>query len=138
MSDPTPAEEPAPILIADDDSFIRVLMQKQLQATGSAIIEASLGDEVLALYKKHRPRVVFLDVHIPNRNGFDVLQDILQEDPNACVVMISSDAVKANVVRSIQSGAKGFIGKPFEQDVLLRYLNHCATILPAKDAELSA
>ncbi len=127
----------APLLIADDDLYVRAVIRKHLQDQGD-IIEAESGDKVLELYKQYRPRLVLLDVHIQNSDGFQLLQEILAFDPHAHIVMISSDAIRTNVLRSIQCGAMGFIGKPFEKDILLRYLNYSALLGRPQEAAIAA
>jgi two-component system chemotaxis response regulator CheY len=115
------------ILIADDDAFIRGLVKKGLTGVGETV-ETDNGGDVLELYKQHLPDVVLLDIHLPQKKGFDILKELLQYDQSAFVVMLSSDAVKDNVLNCIQYGAKGFIGKPFVRDVLIKYVTMCDTV----------
>lgn len=115
------------ILLADDDAFIRGLVKKGVETFGD-VIETAQGDTVTDLYKQHLPDIVLLDIHLPEKSGFDILKEILSYDPSAFIVMLSSDAIKDNVLNCIQYGAKGFIGKPFVRDVLVRYISMCDTI----------
>ncbi len=98
------------VLIADDDSLIRTMIKKGLSSM-SRIEEAEKGN--------------------------DVLQEILKFDPTAFIIMLSGDAIKDNVVRCLQNGAKGFIGKPFHHDVLMRYVHMCNTIQYNDDLEVA-
>ena len=115
------------ILIADDDMFMRSVIKRTLNGIGE-MIEDERGDQVLKLYQDQLPDVVLLDIHMPGKQGFDLLKEILAFDPTAYIVMISSDATKENVMRSINEGAKGFIGKPFNRDVLKKYVQFCETV----------
>ena len=127
------------ILIADDDMFMRSVIRKTLKNMGE-IIEDERGDGVMKLYQEHLPDVVLLDIHMPGKQGFDLLKELLAFDPTAYIVMISSDATRENVMRSINEGAKGFIGKPFNPTVLKKYVQFCETVQngdPAPEAQLA-
>jgi DNA-binding NarL/FixJ family response regulator len=115
------------ILIADDDMFMRSVIKKTLKGMGETI-EDERGDNVLKLYQEHLPDVVLLDIHMPGKQGFDLLKELLAFDPTAYIVMISSDATRENVMRSINEGAKGFVGKPFNPTVLKKYVQFCETV----------
>ncbi|MBI3418513.1 MAG: response regulator [Proteobacteria bacterium] len=115
------------VLVADDDLYMRALVKKGLAAT-AAIYEAEDGNEVLAAYKKCLPDVLFLDIHLPGRDGTQILSDILAIDPEAYVVMFSADSSQDNVEHTVQRGAKGFMTKPFSKERLMEYLEKCPTI----------
>ncbi|MDR3449070.1 MAG: response regulator [Alphaproteobacteria bacterium] len=114
------------ILVADDDLYIRSIFEVALGELGQ-LIEAPSGDNVLALYKKHNPDVTFMDLHLPGKNGQKAMQEILDYDESAFVVMMSADAVSMVVQKATNAGAKGFIIKPFVKETLLKYLRLCPT-----------
>lgn len=118
---------PQTILIADDDFFMRGKAKIALQGLAE-LIEAESGDLVLDLYKKHRPALVLLDIHMPKRDGKEVLAEILAHDPNAYVIMVSADAQVQNIQTTRFSGAKGFVAKPFTKDSLLKYVLSCPAL----------
>lgn len=109
------------VLIADDDLYIRTVIQVALQKI-VYVVHAVSGDEVVPAYKKHNPDIVFLDFHMPGKNSQDVLREILAYDKNAFVVMMSADEVALTVQQSLDSGAKGFLVKPFSKEKLLQYI----------------
>jgi two-component system chemotaxis response regulator CheY len=115
------------VLLADDDAYMRVLVKKGI-GPGYTVHEAADGGEVFSLYKKHMPDIVFLDIHMPGREGTDNLRRILAYDPNAYIIMLSADSSPANVEATVQQGAKGFLTKPFPRERLLSYLQKCPTI----------
>lgn len=115
------------VLIADDNVFIRFLVKKWLGPVAE-IIEVGNGSEVLAAYQKHQPNITFLDIHMPGRNGKDILNDIRAFDANAFVIMLSADSNKNNVVDSIRGGARAFITKPFTRETLRKYYLMCPNL----------
>ena len=119
------------VLIADDNTFIRFLVKKWLE-TEAQIIEIAHGKDVLDAVKEHAPNIIFLDIHLPGRNGKDILKDILAYRRDAFVVMLSADSMKENVLFAADNGAKAFITKPFTRETLHRYYTMCPTILTRK------
>ncbi len=115
------------VLLADDDLFMRLMVKKGL-GDEFQIIELADGADVVARYQEQKPDIVFLDIHLPKKNGLDVLKEIMEFDQNAYVVMLSADSTHEKVHNCRQLGAKGFITKPFTKDKLHEYLMRCPTI----------
>lgn len=115
------------VLVADDNNFVRFVIRQWI-GTEAEIVEVEKGNDVLARYLEVRPDVLFLDIHLPGKNGKDILKDVLEADPSAFVVMLSADSKKDNVVFSIQEGAKAFMTKPFTRETLQRFYHLCPKI----------
>jgi len=115
------------VLIADDDVFMRILVKNGL-ALQATVREVGDGNEIIAAYKQYAPDVLFLDIHMPNREGTSVLGDILTIDPKAYVIMLSADNSPENIETATQKGAKDFLVKPFTKEKLMEYVNKCPTI----------
>ena len=115
------------ILVADDDMYMRMLVKKGA-SEGIVVHEAADGSEVLAAYKKYVPDILFLDIHMPNKEGIDILRDILAVDSKAYIIMLSADSSRENVELALKQGAKGFLTKPFTKEKLQDYICKCPTI----------
>ncbi len=116
------------ILVADDDMYMRLLVKKGSGAQHT-IVEVDSGDKVMDAYKKNIPDLLFLDIHMPNMSGPDVLREVLAIDPKAYIVMLSADSSVENVANMIKQGASGFITKPFTKEKLQEYIMKCPSIL---------
>ncbi|WP_026368712.1 response regulator [Aminiphilus circumscriptus] len=104
------------ILIVDDSAFMRFMLQKILTDAGFDVVgEATDGSEGAELYKTLRPDVVTMDITMPILSGLEGLNRILRIDPEARVIMISAMGQKSTVLKALQSGALGFIVKPFDK-----------------------
>ena len=114
------------ILVADDDMFIRKTLKSLLQGV-SEIHEVDKGDAVLPIYKKINPDIVLLDIHMPNENGLDVIENLNKEDSSVFILVSSSDAIRSNVLKAMERGAIGFLAKPVRKDKLFMYLEQCIT-----------
>ncbi len=108
------------ILIVEDDALSQRLIANALKNYEISI--ASDGEGALMGYVNRAPDVLFLDIDLPDISGHEVLRKIFQMDPNAYVIMFSGNGDKENVMKAIELGAKGFVGKPFSRERLIQYI----------------
>jgi DNA-binding response OmpR family regulator len=113
------------LLIADDESGIRSLVKMTLQRKQYEILEASDGEEALALARKYHPELVLLDVMMPGLTGFEVCR-ALKDDPataSATVVMLTAKAQDSDRAEGLAAGADDYFTKPFSPIALLRKID---------------
>ena len=110
------------VLLVDDEEFIRELGGRILSKAGYTVLAASNGMEALKLFAKEVSRVslVLLDLIMPEMGGKECLRELLQIDPQAKVLVTSGYAAEVPVKECLETGAKGFVGKPFRMKELLR------------------
>lgn len=107
------------ILVADDSTFARRLLKDTITKVGRDLdinfkfIEACNGNDAVNMYKKYSPRLVFMDIIMPQKNGLAALKEIKEFDHHACVVMCSSMGQKAYINEAIDQGIIDFIVKPY-------------------------
>jgi two-component system chemotaxis response regulator CheY len=125
------------ILVVDDVSFMRKIFTDMLVniygLNKSSIFEASGGNSAVREYKRIKPGVVFLDVLMPDKNGTEVVGEIMAFDPNAYIVMCSSANEKAIVEECAKAGAKDYIIKPIDPERLKIALKKCGFKFSADD-----
>ena len=104
------------VLIVDDALLIRKQMKMFFATTMEFEVVglAKDGVEGVDLYKEHSPDLVTLDITMPNKDGLQALQEIIDHDPNARVLMCSALKDKDKVVQALNIGAKGYIEKPLQ------------------------
>jgi DNA-binding NtrC family response regulator len=107
------------ILIIDDEAAIRESLCALLEMEGYQVSTAEDGAQGLARLAERPYDLVLLDLALPERNGFQVLADIRDRDPNLLVMMITAYGTVENAVRAMQSGAHNFIQKPWDNEKLL-------------------
>jgi len=108
------------ILIADDASFMRLMISQILARQGlTNIIEAENGVQAVELYKSNNPDLTLMDITMPELDGLAALAEILKIDPFAKVVICSAVANENIVKEALRQGAVGFVAKPFRPDELL-------------------
>lgn len=109
------------IMIVDDAAFMRRVIKQALSQGGyDRFVEADNGEKALAAYRENRPALVLLDITMPKRSGVEVLDDILNENPEAKVIMCSAVGQEMVIAQAIARGARDFIVKPFKKEELLK------------------
>ena len=109
------------ILVIEDDPLSQRLISNALKDTCSCTI-ISEGKKACMTYLIKAPDILFLDIGLPDISGHEVLKSIFEIDPEAYVIMFSGNGDKENVLKAIDIGAKGFLGKPFTLDKLMQYI----------------
>ena len=103
----------AKVMVVDDDADFRELISDYLQGMGFQVIEAVDGDEAIRIAGQERPDVIFLDVMMPQKNGYDVCRDLKKDSrtSEATIVMLTvKNSVKDKLAAYI-AGAQRFLDK---------------------------
>ena len=113
--------KPVRILIAEDHIIARAGVQAIVNAQPDMIIvaEAGNGEQALALYRKHRPDVILMDMRMPVMNGFAALSALRGEFPDARVVALSTFGGDEDIRRALNSGAQAYLTKDVLPDELI-------------------
>ncbi len=78
------------ILVVDDDEDIRASMSLALRSEGGNILQAADGNEAVAMWRSHEPDVVVLDMMLPKRSGFLVLEELQEASEPPIVIMVTA------------------------------------------------
>jgi two-component system chemotaxis response regulator CheY len=108
-------------LIVDDFSTMRRIVRGLLKEMGcNNADEAEDGQIALNMLKAQKFDFVVTDINMPNMNGFDLLKSIKADDSlkHLPVLMVTAEARKEDIVLAAQSGAAGYIVKPFTKATL--------------------
>jgi DNA-binding response OmpR family regulator len=111
--------QPARVLLIDDEERILNFVRRGLEAEGLSVDQASSGVEGLALALSRHYDVVILDLVMPGLDGFDVLERILDRNPEQQVLVLSALTDTPAKVRSLEAGAEDYLSKPFSLEELL-------------------
>lgn len=115
------------ILVVEDDLFSQRLVTGALRSSYE-VCAAHTGREALMAMIRHAPDMIFLDIELPDITGLAILDTLLEIDPHAHIVMLSGNGSRDNILRAMQKGAKGFIGKPFTLEKLQQAIGGCLFI----------
>lgn len=101
------------ILFIDDDDFLRKIYKSELSDQGYEVVLAANGEEGIALAKAQIPDLIILDMIMPQKNGFEVL-DALKKDEackNIPIIILSNLGQEKDVARGLSMGAQEYLIK---------------------------
>src|SRR6266542_3175694 len=110
---PATVDEPAEILVVDDDPDVRTFVRAVLESDGHQVIEAQSGSEAIARLRTRRPALVLLDVMMPAMDGFAAVHAIKHEPgPFVPVILLTALDDPASRAKGINAGADEVLPKP--------------------------
>jgi CheY-like chemotaxis protein len=111
-------------LIVDDEPEANLLLARLIEFRGYRVDSVFTGAEALTYLEANRPDIIFLDLMLPEVNGYDVCRTI-KSDPRLClipVVIVTARLAAENRSRSYQLGAHAYVGKPYTPDQIFAAL----------------
>ena len=102
------------VLVVDDDNLVCWALRKELSNHRLDASIAGSGKECLSAIRENRYDLVFLDIHLPDANGIDLMKPIREISPEARVVIISGDGNFQGKERALSEGAAQYLEKPFD------------------------
>jgi DNA-binding NtrC family response regulator len=124
--------DPLKVLIVDDNEELRRTLSGLMGAR--RVTTASTKAVALSKFRIERPRVVFLDVHLPDGNGLDLLEVFLTLEPFTQIVVVTGEADVDLVVQAMRRGATDFLEKPFSLEKVEQRLALAEQALAAEGA----
>ena len=103
------------ILLVEDEHLVREVTQRILERSGYIVLTASNGKEALDVYtrKKEKISLVILDLIMPEMGGRQCLEELREIHPNVKILISSGYPVNEVEKKVIESGARGFVYKPY-------------------------
>lgn len=114
------------ILIVEDTAPIRMLLKHILHKEGAEILEASHGGEAMVMLEKNEIDLIILDIMMPVMNGIEFLDQARGKisEKNIPVLMLSALEDQAKIITCIELGAKDYLLKPIDRDILIDKVNN--------------
>ncbi|MEP7271957.1 MAG: response regulator [Acidobacteriota bacterium] len=112
------------ILIVDDEAHLRMLIQQtleELEDEGVELLTATNGEEALETIQSEEPQLVFLDVMMPKKSGFDVCNAVKNElrMTGVYIILLTAKGQEFDKQKGQEVGADLYLTKPFDPDLLL-------------------
>ncbi|HEX2991831.1 MAG TPA: response regulator transcription factor [Anaerolineales bacterium] len=101
------------LLLADDHPIVRQGLKHLLEAESNLKVvgEASSGLQAVQLTEKIKPRVLIVDIMMPELNGLEVLKQVKERSPATCCIVLSMQSADVYVVEALKAGALGYVLK---------------------------
>lgn len=100
------------ILIVDDETSIRRILETRLSMIGYEVVSASDGEEALTVFRKEYPSLVVLDVMMPKLDGYGVCQE-LRKESDVPIIMLTALGDVSDKITGLELGADDYVVKPF-------------------------
>lgn len=109
-------EMPKKVMVVDDSRIMEAQLEVLLEDTEYEVAAyCRNGEEALACYDEVQPDLVTMDILMPGMDGLETAQAIMEEHPDARIIMLSSLAYDESFEEAERIGAKVFVGKPYDQ-----------------------
>lgn len=113
-----------PLLLVEDTPSLQMVYETVLTSSGHAVRVAADAGEGLALFNEVQPNVVLLDLMLPDRNGLDLMQDMLNQKPDTNIIVVTANGSINRAVEAMRRGAYEFLLKPFNEQRLLNAVDN--------------
>ena len=123
---------PPKILTVDDSKTVRRILANLFVPLGCVVCEAANGEQGLAVAALEKPDLIILDYNMPVMDGLTMLQ-LLREDAamrHTPVILLTAEAGAKNIAAAARLGARDYIVKPFQDEVLLAKVARIISIEP--------
>ena len=108
------------ILIADDSGFVRELLTQACEALGFIVVaEASNGAQAIEMAIMYRPDIILMDLVMPQFNGLEATERILEKLPDTDIIACSSMDDEITLQQALNKGCRAFLRKPFTRQSIL-------------------
>jgi DNA-binding NtrC family response regulator len=124
------------VLVVDDDNLVCWALRKELTNHRLDARIAGSGAECLSAVRENRFDLVFLDIHLPDANGIDLMKPIREISPETRVVIISGDGSFQSKERALSEGAAQYLEKPFDLRTVVRIVESTFLEFPRKRKHL--
>lgn len=131
------------VLIGDDHTVVRdgLAAILGLQPDMKVVAEASNGEEACALFEKHKPDIMLLDLRMPKKDGLETVKTIRAKRPDARIIILTTYGGDEDIFRSLKAGAKGYLLKDAPRQQILeaiRTVHAGCQYIPANIASKAA
>jgi signal transduction histidine kinase len=139
MNDNTAGQRQAGTLVlnVNDHDGVRYMISRMLDRAGFRVVEAGTGADALAKVHSLLPRLVVLDIKLPDSNGLDVCRQIKSDSETSWIKVLHTSAIfvaPEAKVQSLNSGADGYLSYPFEQEELIATARSLIRLLDAEQS----
>ena len=130
---------PIRVLLVDDSPIIRLGLRSALEDCADITIVAEAGSAAdgVAAVAKHKPDIVLLDLHLPDKSGLVACRELRKVRPQTRVLILTSSSNERNVQEAMSAGAQGYLLKDNDGTALANALRTVASGLPVLDPSMA-
>jgi len=107
------------VLYVEDELFLGKIVKESLESRGFEVLMETDGDKVFNMFKKSEPDVCILDIMLPNKDGFEIAEEIRNINETVPILFVTAKTQTTDVVKGFSLGANDYIRKPFSMEELI-------------------
>jgi len=107
------------VLYVEDEVFLGKIVKESLETRGFDVMMEDDGGRVLDMFKHYQPDVCVLDVMLPNKNGFEVAEEIRETNADTPIIFLTAKTQTEDVIKGFRTGGNDYIRKPFSMEELI-------------------
>ena len=112
------------MLYVEDEVFLARIVKESLESRGFLVHLEGDGAKVLTAFRKLQPDICVLDVMLPNKDGFELAEDIRRMDSTVPILFVTAKTQTEDLVRGFNLGGNDYIRKPFSMEELIVRINN--------------
>jgi DNA-binding response OmpR family regulator len=112
------------VLYAEDELFLGKIVKESLESRGFNVVMEADGGKVFDAFKKETPDICILDVMMPNKDGFEVADEIRSVNEVVPIIFLTAKTQTEDVVKGFTLGGNDYIRKPFSMEELIARINN--------------
>ena len=126
------------ILYVEDELFLGKIVKETLEGRGFEVDMETDGAKVIAAFEKLQPDICVLDIMLPNRNGFELAEDIRRLNNDVPIIFLTAKTQTEDVVKGFKTGGNDYIRKPFSMEELIVRIEHLLRVKKEETFTISA
>jgi len=107
------------VLYVEDELFLGKIVKETLEGRGFEVAMETDGASVMKAFRKEQPDVCVLDVMLPHKNGFELAEDIRNENDDIPIIFLTAKTQTEDVIKGFRTGGNDYIRKPFSMEELI-------------------
>ncbi len=128
---------PIKVLYVEDEEFLGKIVRESLESRGFEVFMEADGAKVLSLFRNSKPDICVLDVMLPNKDGFEVAEEIRHIDTAIPIIFLTAKTQTTDVVKGFNIGGNDYIRKPFSMEELIVRISNALKIKNADTGNIN-
>jgi DNA-binding response OmpR family regulator len=125
------------VLYVEDEVFLGKIVKETLESRGFEVVMETDGANVVCVFEDAQPDICILDVMLPNRNGFELAEDIRKLNEDMPIIFLTAKTQTEDVVRGFKLGGNDYIRKPFSMEELIVRIENALRVKQATQITIS-
>jgi DNA-binding response OmpR family regulator len=126
------------VFYVEDELFLARIVKESLESRGFDVVMESDGARAMDLFKKSQPDICVLDVMLPNKDGFDIADEIREINEDIPIIFLTAKTQTEDVVKGFALGGNDYVRKPFSMEELIARIQNLLRLRTGESKKANA